>query len=499
MKFRVKSFKFQLSQNIPWRTLRLGGALLLSAAAAAQQQSDFYLREEIPLPAGEVMEIGSIALMPDQKIAVTTRRGDLWICSGAYETDLSGVTWRKFAEGLHEPLGMSWKDGWLYLTQRPEVTRLRDSDGDGRADTFETISSGWSIKGDYHEYAFGSDPDKNGDIWIVLCLTGSFTADVPWRGWCVRVTPQGDMIPTCSGIRSPGGIGFNAAGDVFYTDNQGPWNGSSSLKWLKPGSFQGNPQGNTYYSDAPNMGKRPADPKDPSRILAERKRIPELVPPAVIFPHAKVGQSPAGFVTDTTGGKFGPWDNQLYVGEQTKSELQRVCLEKVNGLYQGAVFHFLSGFEAGLVPVRQADDGTVFVGGTNRGWASSGSKPFTFERVRWTGKAPFEIHTMSALKDGFELTFAEPLDPATAGDPASYTMAAWTYIYQSEYGSPEVDQVTPKIVAAAVSPDKKKVRLKIDGLVQGHVHHLTAKGVKSASGNPLWHSEAWYTLNEIPR
>ena len=44
------------------------------------------------------------------------------------------------------------------------------------------------------------------------------------------------MIPTTSGVRSPGGIGFNADGDVFYTDNQGPWNGTCSLKWLRPGS-----------------------------------------------------------------------------------------------------------------------------------------------------------------------------------------------------------------------------------------------------------------------
>jgi glucose/arabinose dehydrogenase len=475
----------------------LGG--LLFSTALAEQQSDYYLREEIPLPKGEVMEIGSIALMPDRKIAVASRRGDVWICTGAYDDDLTKVTWRKFAEGLHEPFGMFWKDGWLYLTQRPEVTRIKDADNDGLADTFETVNSDWSIKGDYHEYAFGSTPDKNGDTWVVLCLTGSFSADVPWRGWCVRVTPEGKMIPTCSGIRSPGGIGFNAEGDCFYTDNQGVWNGSSSLKWLKPGSFQGNPDGNKFYDLAPEMGKRPISPNDGSRVETERRRIKELIPPAVVFPHAKVGQSPTGIVADTTGGKFGPWEKQVYVGEQTKSEVQRVSLEKVNGIYQGAVFHFLKGFEAGIVPIRQADDGTIFVGGTNRGWASSGSKPFTFERVRWTGKTPFEIQTMSALKDGFELTFTEPVDPATAGNPESYAMDAWTYIYREEYGSPEVDKAVPKITAVDITADGKKVRLKVDGLIQGHVHHLEAKRVTSKSGAKLWHPEAWYTLNEIPR
>ena len=471
-------------------------SVLSSSLLSAANQSDYYLKESIPLPQGEIMEIGSIALLPDKQLAVTTRRGDVWICSGAYEKDLSKVTWKKFAQGLHEPLGAFWKDGSLFLTQRPEVSRLQDTNNDGLADVFETINSDWGINGDYHEYAFGSTPDKNGDIWVVLCLTGSGSAASDWRGWCMRITPDGKMIPTCSGIRSPGGIGFNHLGDAFYTDNQGPWNGSSSLKWLKPGSFQGSPTGNKYHKLAELPA--PPEPTDKSRIVTERARLPEFVPPAVVLPHGKVGQSPTGIACDTTGGKFGPWENQLYIGEQTHSQLQRVSLEKVNGLYQGAVFHFLQDFECGLIPVRMDDSGVLFAGGSNRGWASRGGKPFTLERVTWTGVTPFEIQTMTANSDGFTLKFTEPVDPASAGNPASYGMDAWTYIYQASYGSPEVDQVTPKITAATVSEDRKSVRLKIDGLVKGHVHHLTAPEVKSASGKALWHTEAWYTLNEIP-
>jgi len=471
---------------------------LLTASAFSQQQSDFYTREEIPLPPGEIMEVSSIALMPEQKVAVATRRGDLWICSGAYGDGLSKVTWQKFTSGLHEPLGMFHKDGSLYLTQRPEFTRVQDSDGDGTADVFETVSSGWGINGDYHEYAFGTDPDKNGDVWITLCLTGSFNGDSDWRGWALRITPDGKMIPTCSGIRSPGGMGLNAEGDVFYSDNQGPWNGSSSVKWLKPGSFQGNPSGNKFHKLAGLPA--PPEPKSESRILTERLKFPDFIPPAVVLPHARVGNSPSGIAVDMSGGKFGPWKDQLYVGEQTASQVQRVCLEKVNGLYQGAVFHFLEGFEAGIIPVKfDQEAGVLFVGGSNRGWASKGTKPFTFERVRWTDKTPFEILTMSAEPDGFTLTFTEPLDEKTAADPASWSMSAWTYIYQSKYGSPEVDQATPVIKAAAVSDDKKSVRLSIEGLVRGHVHQLLAPGVKSASGAKLWHPEAFYTLNEIPK
>ena len=480
------------------RTLLILTALLGTAALAQTTQSDFYIREEIPLPDGEIMEISSIAFMPGEKVAVATRRGDVWICSGAYDEDLSKVTWEKFTHGLHEPLGMYYQDGSLFLTQRPEFSRIQDTDGDGTADMFETINSGWGMTGNYHEYAFGSRPDKNGDVWITLCLTGSFHARAPWRGWALRITPEGEMIPTCSGIRSPGGIGFNAEGDVFYTDNQGIWNGSSSLKWLKPGSFQGAPVGNKYHEIAGLPA--PPEPENKSRVLTERLKHPSLIPPAVILPHGRVGQSPTGIEPDLSAGKFGPWENQLYIGEQTHSQVQRVFLEKVNGLYQGAVFRFLEGFETGLIPVRlDQEKGVLFVGGSNRGWASRGTKPFTFERVTWTGKTPFEILSMKAEPDGFTLTFTEAPDPATATDPASYSMRAWTYIYQSGYGSPEVDQATPVVKSARLLPDKKSVRLTIEGLVRGHVHHLKVSGVKSASGNkPLWHPEAFYTLNEIP-
>jgi hypothetical protein len=300
-----------------------------------------------------------------------------------------------------------------------------------------------------------------------------------------------------SGIRSPGGIGHNDKGDYFYTDNQGVWNGSSSLKWLRPGSFQGNPTGNK--SAALANFPAPPEPTSGSRILTERLKFPEFVPPAVVFPHGKVGNSPSGVSCDMTKGKFGPWEGQMLVGEQTASQVQRVNLEQVNGLYQGAVFHFLGGFEAGLIPVRMdQEDGTLFIGGSNRGWGSRGSKTFTFERVRFKGKAPFEMHDISARADGFEVTFTHPVDAAAAADVKNYTMDAFTYIYQSSYGSPEVDQTTPTVKSATVSADGLKVRLVVDGLVRGHIHHLVLGDIKAKSGDALWHSEGWYTLNEIP-
>ncbi len=480
--------------------------LALSTYAAVAQtdvgvdplMAEYYDRQEIPLPKGEVMEIGSIALMPEQRVAVSTRRGDIWICDGAYGDDLSQVSWTLYYRGLHEPLGMFWQAGSLFVSDREQFCKLTDKNGDDRADVVETITDDWGLNGNYHEYAFGSTPDKDGNVWVVLCLTGSSKAETQWRGWCMKITPEGDAIPTVSGIRSPGGIGYDAEGHIYYTDNQGLWNGTSCLKPLVPGKFTGNPSGNKFYKDAPHMGERPLRPNDKSRIVTERERIPELVPPAVHLPHSKLGQSPTAIAPDLTGGKFGPFQNQVLVGEQTHSEVQRVYFESVNGVRQGAVWKLLSGFRCGIIPMRLSQDGSLFVGGSNRGWASKGGKPFTFERVRWTGETPFEMKTMEARKEGFHLSFTEPVDKKLAADPANYSMEAWCYIYQAGYGSPEVDQVTPVIESAKVAKDGLSVELTITGLTKGHVHHLDAHGVKSKSGKALWHKDAYYTLNEIP-
>lgn len=466
------------------------------------KESDFYSITPIPAPAGEVIEGGGIELLPDGRVAVCTRRGQVWMIENAFSHPDKPAKWTLFAEYLHEPLGVAWKDGWLYVVQRPEVTRLRDEDGDGRADLFETVSDGWGVTGDYHEYTFGSQFDKEGNLWCALCLTGSFTADTLYRGWILRVSADGKLTPTASGVRSPGGVGFNAEGEVFYTDNQGAWNGSSSLKWIKPGSFQGNPNGNVYYPFSGGIiGDRPADPpytETGSRIVTERANIPELVPPAVVLPHQKVGNSPTGIVPDMSRGKFGPFAGQVFVGEQTHSKIHRVFLEKVNGLYQGAMFPFLEGFQSGNIALRLSEDGALLTSGSNRGWGARGGMPYNFERVNWTGKVPFEIHEMRALGDGFELTFTKPVDRATAVD-ASFKMEAYTYIYQKAYGSPEVDQVSPRVTVAAVAEDGLSLKIKVEPMTKGHVHELHSDGLKSVEGgHGLLHPQAYYTLNEIP-
>jgi glucose/arabinose dehydrogenase len=484
----------------------LAVVLILSSRAPAQSKAsaedEYYKILSFTPPDDVVLEPGGFEMMPDGKLAVSTRRGDIYTVANAFG-DPKKATFDRWATGLHEVLGLAWRDGWLYAVQRGEVSRLKDTDNDGRADVFETFCDDWGISGDYHEYAMGSKFDKEGNLYVVLTLTGSFTSEAPFRGWCMKITPEGKAVPFASGIRSPGGIGFNHLGELFYTDNQGPWNGTSSLKQLLPGAFEGHPVGLKWYPLAEKRGMPsppPQEPKSGSRFHIEAAKIPQYIPPACLLPHEKVGQSASGFDFDKSGGKFGPFHNHLFVGDQHHSSLTRVVLDKVNGRYNSVAIPFRSGFASGVVPVMQVPDGSFIVGGTNRGWGSVGPKEYALERLVWTGKTPFELFDMKVTPDGFDLTFTEPLDKKTAGDAGSYAMRTWTYIFQSEYGSPEVDKTTPTIKSATVSNDGLHVRLVVDGLVIGSVHELKLPGIRSAGDNaPLVHPIAYYTLWNIPK
>ena len=494
-------------------------ALLLLAGVSADP-ADYYVTQTVPIPEEAYLEVGALRLIPatgelPRRLAVASRRGEIWMLHDPLSDAAAGEgakpKWVRYAHGLHEVLGLAWKDGWLYATQRPEVTRMRDADGDGRADLFETVADGWGVSGDYHEYAFGTDflPETSpyaGEIWVSLCLTGSFGSKVPFRGWTVRVTPDGKTIPVVSGVRSPGGTAFNAAGDVFYSENQGPWNGACAVKHLRPKKFVGHPGGFEWFKLTDELGEKPQEPQNESRMHVEADKIPELEPPAVLFPYDRMGKSTAGFVFDTTGGEFGPWTmpdgtGQAYVCDQSYSTVMRMTLEKVKDSegdehYQGACLPMLEGYDSGNLAVELAADGSLFVGGTNRGWGSRGRQPYALQRTRWTGVVPPAINWVSATPTGFRLNFTKDVGDS-ALDPAAYEAEAWTYIYQASYGSPEVDGWTPQVTGVK-RVDAKTVELTLDKLDRGFVYRVAAPGVKTAGGEGLWQPTAYYTLNYVP-
>ena len=213
-----------------------------------------------------------------------------------------------------------------------------------------------------------------------------------------------------------------------------------------------------------------------------------------------MGQSASGIECDLSGGKFGPFEKQLFVGDQTHSTVMRVFLEKSERPLPGRLLPVPRRASArASCRCASAPDGSLFVGGTNRGWGSRGNKPFAIERLVWTGKVPFEIHEMRAKPDGFELTFTKPVDPETAGKVESYVMKTLHLhlpggLRQSGGRRDDADDHEGR-----GRQGRKSVRLYVDGLQEGHIHDLNAAGVRSADGLPLLHPQAYYTLNYIPK
>ncbi len=463
----------------------------------AEAESEYYRIVDLPLPKGSAIEVGSFDLLPDGRLAIGTRRGDIYLVEGAFDKRPE-PRFRRFASGLDEVFGLGYRDGAFYVTHQTEVSKITDRDGDGRADRFETLSDDWGFL-NYHEFAWGSRPDSNGDVWVVLGLSNSYHYRAKFRGWAFKVSPSGEATPIASGIRSAGGVAPNEHGEMFYVESQGPWNGSCSLKHLKPGGFMGHPICFDAYEFAPNMGGRPKEPESGSRIHIEKKRVPQLVPYAVVFPYRKMGQSISGFRVDRSGGKFGPFENQIFVADYSLSCVMRATTEKVNGVWQGACYPFLEGLGTGILAIQFSPKGYLVTGGTNRGWPVRGSRRYALERIEWTGKTPFEIERITIRPDGFRVRFTKPVDRTIASYPKVYRIAHFTHIFHKFYGSPEVDRGDSNVLGVKISSDGRDVDLRLEALVEGHVHEFDLVDVRSAEGKPLVHRNAYYTVNEIPK
>lgn len=489
-------------------------------------EKDYYKIITLPVPEGIEMEVGGLTALPSGDLAAATRRGDVWVVGNPYMSGGTAPRYSRFAKGLHEALGLAYVDGLLYTAQRGELTRLRDTDGDGRADAYETVVS-LPLSGHYHEYTFGPKVAPDGSMFI----TGNVAfgdkewwrgeSRVPWRGWTLHIWPDGRMEPWATGMRSPCGIGM-IGDEFFYADNQGDWMGSGGLVQVEKGDFTGHPAGlrwadrpespvkvrldDIYYRANPRFsppGKaiKPENIPDekPLPLFAIAGEVPGFKMPAVWLPHTILGTSTSEIIVDSTDGRFGPFSGQLFIGDQGQSKIDRVFLEKVDGVWQGAAFAFREGFMSGVLRMCWGNDGSMFVGQTSRGWGSTGQEPWGLQRLVWTGKTPFEMQAVRAMPDGFEISFTQPVDKVSAADPDHYLVTGFTYKYHPVYGSPVVNEKSHFVQAAIVSKDGMSVRLVVDSLRQYYIHEIKADSVRSyRDGFPLLHPTAYYTLNRIP-
>jgi azurin/glucose/arabinose dehydrogenase len=469
--------------------------------ADTAQEARYYKIETIPIPAHIILEVGGMAFTGKNQLGISTRRGEVWVLENPYFKKGEKPVFTRFASGLHEALGLATYQKGFLLAQRGELTWLQDTDGDGKADRFRAVYS-WPLSGNYHEYSYGPLINAKGNMLVTLNLSwvGRGASLAKWRGWLLEINPKGDMQPIATGLRSPAGFMINTAGDMFYTENQGDWVGSGRMTHLQKGTFAGNPAGLRWSGDRESPLKlKPEDVPntgDPMPVAAAS--VPGLTLPAVWFPHGLMGVSTSDMLLDTTKGGFGPFKGQMFVGDQGHSKVMRVFLEKVEGTYQGACFPFREGFSSGVLRMKWGADNAMYIGMTSRGWESTGPEPYGLQRLRWTGKVPFEMKTIKAQADGFLVEFTQPVNRISAADPASYEVTGFTYHYWSTYGSKAINQQSCMVHKVVVSKDGMSARLVVHGLRKGYIHELKAPGVKSAQGISLLHPVGYYTLNNIP-
>ena len=480
-------------------------ALLVNAPSlAAQAPADCYRVESMATPPGRAPEVSALTFDPDGRLFIGLRLGTLW------SRDPASGEWSQFASGLHWPLGMiPGKKGELIVAQVPELTRVADTDGDGRADLYETLCDRWGLGGNYHEFVAGPVRDGSGNFYLGLgCsstggpvrppVRGPLTRMTPvgdgrghhspvrWGGWVVKITPRGELTPFASGFRQPNGLVRNLDGELFVADNQGDWVGTSPLHHVTRGGFHGHPASLVWDERV----KEGPWKMSVAQLDALRK------PPAVLFPQGDLAGSTAQPLCDTTDGRFGPYAGQLFVVDWSHARVHRVALEKVGGVWQGACFPFLDGggLRRGGSRMAWAPDGSLWIAQVSRLWGGTGEG---LQRVVFTGKTPMDILSMNLLRDGFELRLTRAVDAETAGRVDAYSLQRYRYRYHARYGSPKIDVASVPVRAVKVAADGKTVTLRVDGLESGFVYDLRPRGLRARDGGVLATRLAAYTINRL--
>ncbi len=437
-------------------------------------------------PAGFQPQVTAMDWLPDGRLAIATwggsetKLGEVYLLDNVTgKTSPAQVTTKKIAGGLQEPMGIKYVDGKLYVSEKSRLVELNDTNGDEVADNLRTVAT-WPFGGNFHEFAFGM-LYRDGHFYINLSVAinygGATTDPQPARdrGTTIKVDKAtGEIEYVAGGLRTPNGLGWGPNDDLFVMDNQGGWLPASKLVHVKEGRFF------NHYTN-------PDGRFDNNLVSA----------PVLWLPHNEIANSPSTPLLV----KQGRFAGQMLFGDVTYGGLQRGFLEKVNGEYQGAVFRLTQGLEAGVNRISLGPDGAIYAGGLGAGgnWGQTGKLTYGLQKLTPGDDKAFDILKMRAIKDGFELEYTQPLSAETAASLATkYQATQWRYAASSTYGGPKVDEEPLTVTSADLTSNGKKVTLKIAGLKPGRVVHLRSpRPFSSASGQPLWSTEAWYTLNSM--
>ena len=488
---------------------KLGEWMILAVlATSCGKKSEYpdakvpYIVETIETPPGLHAETGGIAFLPDGRLVACFLRGEVMI----YNPETK--EWKLFAEGLHEPLGvLPISESEILVMQKPELTRLKDTDGDGQADVYETATDNFGMAGNYHEWTYGPVKDRDGNLFISFNTASEWGiimdevrgkldttlvpfkpkqkfAAVPYRGWVAKLTPSGEFIPYAYGFRSPSGLLISPDNELFVADNQGDWVGTSPLFKVEQNKFYGHPASMIWL---PGWNKGDPSKLPVEELNAERQRA------VVQFPYGIMAASPTQPIFDNTNGAFGPFAGQILIGEMNQERIIRVMLEEVGGVWQGACIPFIDkqGLRKGNNRLAFSPDGSLYVGQVQHGYIGDTG----IQRIVFTGKDPVDIYSMNITDEGFDLHFTQPMDEATLRDTSNYHFRHYYYEYHLKYGSDQFDVQKVGVKDIEVSDGGKKVSLKLENLKPGYIYELTMGELKSEEGAVLENRLVCYTVN----
>ena len=465
-----------------WRKVgdETGRAVTENALGSIRRDaSPGYVMESIPSPFPSCRP-SDITFGEDGVLyAISLTEGQIWRTRVPPVGHPEQVRWQRYATGLHHPLGIAWAEGRLFVAQKPEITELIDRGRRWPVDHYRTFATGWGLSTGWHEYCFGLALDPQRNLWFAL-NTGHFwthpDAAFPgrWRGSILRVGLESEKLEEmATGCRVPNGISPGPEGSIFFTDNQGDWIQVCKLAHVVPGRFYGHPE-----------AKQNALPKE---TFPDGRS-------AVWLPYAR-SRSTSGPVCDLTNGKFGPFANQIFVGDVgygANAGIMRVALEKVKGEYQGACFRFIDGQPLGCERMKFGPDHQLY----------SASLTSGITRVAFNGTLPLAIQSVRIRPrgQGFTVHFTKPLAPNTQLDLAQFAVKQYHYLYTANYGSPVANEKRVPVTQAELSTDRLTLTLTltVESYPIGMVYEMNLGKLTAAEGENLLHNELWYTVHAIP-
>ena len=426
-------------------------------------------------------KVGGMDFLSDGRMVISTwdPAGSVYILDNVALGDPDKITVKTIAKGFAEPLGLKVVNDEIYVLQKQELTKLMDTNGDDLIDEYQALSNKWRVSANFHEFCFGL-AYKDGYFYAALATAinpggASTQPQIPDRGKVAKISRKdGSVEFVAQGLRTPNGVGIGIDNEVFVADNQGDWLPASKIVHVSKGAW---------------FGSRSVDFEGTANLKEKQ--------PVVWLPQDEIGNSPSTPLAINDG----PYKGQMIHGEVTHGGVKRVFVEKVNGEYQGCLFRFVQGLEAGINRMAWAPDGALYVGGigSTGNWLQNGKLWYGLQRLKYNEKSTFEMLAVRAKSNGVEIELTEPLRLEEGWNKNDYEVKTWWYKPTKEYGGPKMDHHALNIRSVNISEDRKKVFLELDGMKDNYLVYIRLKNAfVSDLGHELWATEAWYNMNQIP-